>query len=584
MVNLARSSQTATTSRRPSDQEPAPHFDFRHLRQLRPSRPRSVHELVQAASYSFDPRNSLVSYVRGVEDLRRQALVYESEGDIETAFILLTRCARLALEDIPRHHDFGHADKALSKQLIKTSKSAMDSLKNLKSMLKQQHEAWQSSELAAATRQFSSATMAPSLSQEPYEGRDAGYETRGRLSTKREESAKKRAQEDSPEPLSPAYMPISYFDSRTIYPRIDPSVDSSAFTHSTTSSSSTLYIPYAGAQVPSRIQRESIPTSYTDSPFSASSQTYAVPPSQYPLQVSHSNYTNRDAQSTQHPLLNQLRRQPRSSLSRLRPEDNSQQSFPAPAVPPRPLPHPDNLQSVPGASSASASWQRGPNASMSHAHRPLEREKTDPSRQPQGQRSASMAPSNTFKPLAARTEAGLPLRSLILPAELVSTFATLASKNTRRNLETCALICGKLSRNIFTATLLCVPKQSATSDTCTTKNEEDIFQVTENRDVLVLGWIHTHPRQTCFLSSLDLHTHFSYQQMLPEAIAIVVAPTASPSVGIFRITDPPGLSIIGNCEDKAIFHPHVNAPIYTDAAGYHVWMAQGLRLEVVDVR
>ena len=26
---------------------------------------------------------------------------------------------RLALEDIPRHHDFGHADKALSKQLIK---------------------------------------------------------------------------------------------------------------------------------------------------------------------------------------------------------------------------------------------------------------------------------------------------------------------------------------------------------------------------------------------------------------------------------------------------------------------------------
>ena len=57
-------------------------------------RPRSLQELVQAASYTFDLRSSLTSYVRGVETLRRQALVYESEGDLETAFILLTRCAK----------------------------------------------------------------------------------------------------------------------------------------------------------------------------------------------------------------------------------------------------------------------------------------------------------------------------------------------------------------------------------------------------------------------------------------------------------------------------------------------------------
>lgn len=34
----------------------------------------------------------------------------------------------------------------------------------------------------------------------------------------------------------------------------------------------------------------------------------------------------------------------------------------------------------------------------------------------------------------------------------------------------------------------------------------------------------THPTQTAFLSSVDLHTHCSYQMMLPEAIAIVCSP------------------------------------------------------------
>ena len=37
----------------------------------------------------------------------------------------------------------------------------------------------------------------------------------------------------------------------------------------------------------------------------------------------------------------------------------------------------------------------------------------------------------------------------------------------------------------------------------------------------------THPSQTAFMSSIDLHTHCGYQLMLPEAIAIVVAPKFS---------------------------------------------------------
>lgn len=37
-------------------------------------------------------------------------------------------------------------------------------------------------------------------------------------------------------------------------------------------------------------------------------------------------------------------------------------------------------------------------------------------------------------------------------------------------------------------------------------------------------YLQTHPSQTAFLSSVDLHTHCSYQTMMPEAVAIVCAP------------------------------------------------------------
>lgn len=49
-------------------------------------------------------------------------------------------------------------------------------------------------------------------------------------------------------------------------------------------------------------------------------------------------------------------------------------------------------------------------------------------------------------------------------------------------------------------------------------------------------------------------------------VAIVIAPTAKPSIGIFRLTDPPGLSIISNCKQGNDFHPHYEVgPLYVDA-------------------
>jgi proteasome lid subunit RPN8/RPN11 len=37
----------------------------------------------------------------------------------------------------------------------------------------------------------------------------------------------------------------------------------------------------------------------------------------------------------------------------------------------------------------------------------------------------------------------------------------------------------------------------------------------------LLGWIHTHPAYDVFLSSVDMHNQYEYQNMLPEVLAIV---------------------------------------------------------------
>lgn len=46
----------------------------------------------------------------------------------------------------------------------------------------------------------------------------------------------------------------------------------------------------------------------------------------------------------------------------------------------------------------------------------------------------------------------------------------------------------------------------------------------DKRSLFPLGWVHTHPTQSCFLSSIDIHTQCGYQSMLDESIAIVMAP------------------------------------------------------------
>jgi hypothetical protein len=78
--------------------------------------------------------------------------------------------------------------------------------------------------------------------------------------------------------------------------------------------------------------------------------------------------------------------------------------------------------------------------------------------------------------------------------------------------------------------------------------------------------------------------------------AVLVGPKLAPFLksplpgggryGIFRLTEPTGLSTIIKCKRSALFHEHpdVKGGIYTDADGGHVKLTSGGGVEVIDLR
>ncbi|KAH0921219.1 hypothetical protein HID58_021237 [Brassica napus] len=143
-----------------------------------------------------------------------------------------------------------------------------------------------------------------------------------------------------------------------------------------------------------------------------------------------------------------------------------------------------------------------------------------------------------------------------------------------------------IERGVFYVTTLIIPKQESTANSCQAMNEVDVFSIQNERELYPVGWIHTHPSQGCFMSSVDLHTHYSYQVMVPEAFAIVVAPTdSSRSYGIFKLTDPGGMEILRGCSETG-FHPHKEPedgnPVYEQCS--NVYKNSNLRFEIFDLR
>lgn len=91
--------------------------------------------------------------------------------------------------------------------------------------------------------------------------------------------------------------------------------------------------------------------------------------------------------------------------------------------------------------------------------------------------------------------------------------------NTKRGVETCGVLAGELNgaENSFTVISLVIPKQKGDANSVEMQNEEDMIDYIMGKELITLGWIHSHPTQTCFLSSIDVHTQFPYQVRTPTS-------------------------------------------------------------------
>ena len=177
---------------------------------------------------------------------------------------------------------------------------------------------------------------------------------------------------------------------------------------------------------------------------------------------------------------------------------------------------------------------------------------TAPPQQPPQQQPPQQQPQQQPQPKQGA------LRPLRIPTSLSRVFLQLAAENTARNIETCGILIGKQVQGALVVDRLLVPSQKGTANTCDTTNENEIYEYCDAQqgDALTLGWIHTHPTQTCFLSSVDLHTHCGYQSILDEAVAVVLSPRFLPTQGVYRLChpSPSGLKEVQDCR-KTGFHP-----------------------------
>jgi len=152
------------------------------------------------------------------------------------------------------------------------------------------------------------------------------------------------------------------------------------------------------------------------------------------------------------------------------------------------------------------------------------------------------------KPVFNSTNNGMgSFRRVVIPNDITPKFLQVAQRNTERKIETCGILAGVKKDHQYIITHIVVPKQNGGPDSCDTEKEEEMVEYVANNDLITLGWIHTHPTQTAFLSSVDLHTHLPYQMLMQEAIAIVISPKDN-ETAIFSLTPDAGIQIISTCK------------------------------------
>ncbi|TVY21500.1 AMSH-like protease sst2, partial [Lachnellula arida] len=542
---------------------------------LQVSKPMSVKEIsAKAADFDFNPYIALKYWIRTANTLLREAHIYEEEHNDQQAYLLLMRYATLVSERFPLHPSAKLPEnRAALKAIQKGLPDIIDRLEDLKPRINNRYETWQK---ALERRKEANVAL---KSEKP------GLRSRSRMDLAASDPAVAgntttlAADENSELAVKLAHKEIRRRDAARKATR-QAGVSEEEEQERRTAG---LWDDWEAA-----LEKKDQPTSQEDdetrrnmeaSRRQLDGQHNAVPdggrkrltkPPPRPLRPEqqrngHSEYRYPSISRSQPVRYSEdasAESQPRSSTQRPRSKSPRR-----PHLPPKPPKERFQEESLPPPEPISAPALPGrPDKAMPDF------DNTKP------------PPSFTFRP-SAYLENGNPLRTVFLPPTLRESFLEHAAPNTRRNLETCGMLCGTLISNALFVSRVVIPEQESTSDTCETINESALFDYCASEDLMVLGWIHTHPSQTCFMSSRDLHTHCGYQIMMPESIAIVCAPSKNPSWGVFRLTDPPGMQSVLNCRKTGLFHPHDEENVYTDALRPgHVFEAKGLEFEVVDLR
>ncbi|KAI6244733.1 AMSH-like protease sst2 [Erysiphe necator] len=515
--------------------EPSPHT----------FRPMSSKELaIKAQDFDFNPLIPLKFWVRTSDTLLREALIYQQEGNDQQAYLLFMRYAALTAERFPLHPSFKDPEYKLSLNSIKKNlPSVLDSMEVLKPRINSRYNAWHQAESLAETVAQKHNRERKKIANDiilPSDPAITGNMSSMLAAADNSELAVKIAQEE--------------IDRRNKIRKVK--LQASLLQKNDFQENRSEFLSNLGPEEKDDIY-EDVPQSCIEESgkllanFDKTSFYYS---DDYPLEqrqnkrLIKSNY--------QYPTV--MKPQPLTS------EFNQHRNLKIPlSFPPNPPPK------------------------YSFQHKTSDEDAPPPRPQKLLNSLGSLesnVPSYTFRP-SSYLENGKPLRTIFLPVSLRTEFLKYAESNTRKNLETCGMLCGTLISNALFIRRVVIPEQESTCDTCETTNEGALFDYCDKQDLLVLGWIHTHPTQTCFMSSRDLHTHCGYQIMMPESIAIVCAPSKIPSWGVFRLTDPPGLSSILNCTHTGLFHPHHETNLYTSALRPgHVVETEGMEIKVVDLR
>jgi STAM-binding protein len=539
-----------------------------------PARPPAVKELVaQAENYRFNPNVAFRYWVRAADTLYQEASFAITDGDYGRAYVMLMRHSDLVLSKLPKHPHFKDPDsRDAFKPLAKRVKGIVIELERLKPDIESAYKEWDQmyrARQAQAQAQSQSQTPRPRRDEPPsyasFAARDPTLTGNAKILDARDnqELAVDLAQQELTrrDTARRATREVGLSDDETLARRRAGLWEWE--NRSSVSGDNDL-------QRQMERTRQNLDASREQARDSRRPQQPMPQHYNYPS-ISKSRPIDYDAaaEMPSPPYPQQPARPPKESLYPNRHE--------AEALPPRPSKLPPTPE-VP----SKVVYDHGPPIPSELAAQPAR-----PPKEPIGAEAPPLPKKErlAFKP-GGYLENGDPVRPIFLPSKLRQAFLELAADNTRAGLEMCGILCGTPINNAIFIRCLLIPDQKCTSDTCETTNENAVFDYCIGEDLMVLGWIHTHPTQTCFMSSRDLHTQSGYQVMMPESVAIVCAPKFTPSYGIFRLTHPPGLDHILNCTQKETFHQHAVSNLYRECEqpDGHVYESDKMPFYVHDLR